>query len=103
MEQRLPVFLTENINQLYNNSRKVKSLTPTQKAEKNKLQTNFLKTKPCPKAADNDQYKSMIVRVSSTTHIAINTTKVVNILKELYQKIQYHNRLQEYNPKRIYE
>ena len=73
------------IRDLYVKSRKVVSLTPIQKSQKNDKQTESSINKCAQIVADNDNYKSAIDRLTNNTPIAINTPEIVEILKNSTQ------------------
>ena len=86
LENRLHLFRTGNIQELYSRSRSIVSTSPLDKVSKADYQNKYMKEKCAQIAADQDQYKSAIDRICSSSPIAINTPEVVQALEKLYPK-----------------
>ena len=84
IEKRLHLFRTGNIKKLYYDSRKVVSRTPLDKATRHKNELKTTRNRCAQLAADNDNYRSAIERLTTETPIALNTPETVEILKSLY-------------------
>ena len=99
INKRLHLFQKGDITTLYQLSREVISLSPQQKkdkADKISLQKN---QKHAQIAANLDNYKSALDRLSNSTPIALNNTQNVEILKKLYPtKHKIKNHKLEYLP-----
>ena len=84
IEKRLHLFRTGNIKPLYEESRTVISLSPQEKKTKFDNMSKSSTLQSAQIAANNDQYKSAISRLTQDTPVAINTPEIVNILEGLY-------------------
>ena len=86
IKQRLLLFHTGKIIELYDQSRQVTSLTPQQKRDMaNKMPTQQIQ-KNTQLAANLDNYKTALDPLTQDTPIALNTNTNVNILKRLLKK-----------------
>ena len=77
---------TRDIKTLYEQSRNTTSKTPLEKANKHKDEQIHTRNKCAQLAADNDNFRSAIDRITADTPIALNTPEVVEILKDLYPR-----------------
>ena len=86
LNRRLHLLRTGDIKTLYEQSRKTTSKTPREKANKHNNEQIHTRNKCAQLAADNDNFRSAIDRITADTPIALNTPEVVGILKDLYPK-----------------
>jgi len=84
IEKRLHLLRTGNIKLLYEESRAVISLSPQEKKCKFDNMSESSTLQSAQLAANNDQYKSAISRLTQDTPVAINTPDIVKILEGLY-------------------
>ena len=84
IHNRIQLLKRGKIKQLYDQSRICISMSPEEKASKNKNLTTPYISKSAQIAANNDQYRSAIARVNSNTPVALNTDKTISILSYLY-------------------
>ena len=84
INNRLHLLQIGDIETVYNMAYNVKSLTPLQKKDLSQNTPKQQIQKNAQMAADLDNYRSALDRLSQNTPIAINTEDNVNRLKKLY-------------------
>ena len=84
LDNRIYLFKIGDIKTLYEKSRTVKSRSPEEKQANAINSDNFILSKCAQTAADNDQFKSAIQRITNNTPVALNTPETIEILQNLY-------------------